>query len=182
MPRRNTSPPSSPMRAPPEGRCRTVSNGITIDALGSESVGGARMRSARVLVLFVTAILIASACGGTAPVGGSPPGPGGAAPATTTPKPPPVKIRSSYGNVTPSNLAPFLAKELGLFEKYNPVVTPDPIKGGAQPDARPHRWRRRIVRGARVGQHAGREFRWDRGHERGRGRLGHAGHRAVRAG
>jgi ABC-type nitrate/sulfonate/bicarbonate transport system substrate-binding protein len=42
-----------------------------------------------------------------------------------------VKIKSSYGNVTPANLAPFMAKELGLFEKYNLDVTIDLIDGGA---------------------------------------------------
>src|SRR4051794_31882251 len=94
------------------------------------------MRSARVLVLFVTAILIAGACGGTAPVGTDPSATGSAAAAaTTTPKPSPVTIRSSYGNVTPSNLAPFLAKELGLFEKYNLDVTLDLIDGGVASSA-----------------------------------------------
>jgi ABC-type nitrate/sulfonate/bicarbonate transport system substrate-binding protein len=52
-----------------------------------------------------------------------------AASAAPTPAPP-VKIRSSYGNVTPSNLAPFMAKELGIFEKYGLDVTLDLIDGG----------------------------------------------------
>ncbi len=87
------------------------------------------MRIARVLVPLVTMAVVAAACGGTptsAPT---------AAAATPTPKPSPVKIKSSYGNVTPSNLAPFMAKELAIFEKYNLDVTLDLIDGGVASSA-----------------------------------------------
>jgi NitT/TauT family transport system substrate-binding protein len=93
------------------------------------------MRSARALVLLLIATLTAAACGGTtanAPTN-SPAGSGAAT--TQTPKPSPTKIRSSYGNVTPSNLAPFMAKELALFEKYNLDVTLDLIDGGVASSA-----------------------------------------------
>jgi NitT/TauT family transport system substrate-binding protein len=95
------------------------------------------MRSARVLVLFMTGALIAGACGGGGAAPTTAPATSAVAAATTTatPKPPPVKIKSSYGNVTPSNLAPFLAKELGVFEKYNLDVTLDLIDGGVASSA-----------------------------------------------
>jgi ABC-type nitrate/sulfonate/bicarbonate transport system substrate-binding protein len=88
------------------------------------------MRFARLLVLSMTIVLVAAACGGGAATAPSA-APTTAAPASATPKPAPVKIKSSYGNVTPANLAPFMAKELGLFEKYNLDVTIDLIDGGA---------------------------------------------------
>jgi len=88
------------------------------------------MRFARVLVLSMTVALVATACGGGAATQSAAPT-ATAAPASATPKPAPVKIKSSYGNVTPANLAPFMAKELGLFEKYNLDVTIDLIDGGA---------------------------------------------------
>ncbi len=86
------------------------------------------MRSARVLGLFLTASLVA-ACGGAATPSAAP-ATSAAAVATATPKPSPISIKSSYGNVTPSNLAPFMAKELGLFEKYNLNVDLTLISGG----------------------------------------------------
>ena len=89
------------------------------------------MRFARVLVLLMTTAVIATACGGTATPSAAPAtAAGSAAAATTTPKPPATKIVSSYGNVTPSNLAPFMAKELGLFEKHNLDVDLTLISGG----------------------------------------------------
>src|SRR5437899_6640164 len=86
------------------------------------------MRIARGVVILLTVTLLSSACGGgaAAPSGA----PTSAAAATASPKPSPVKIVSSYGNVTPSNLAPFMAKELGLFEKYNLNVDLSLISGG----------------------------------------------------
>ena len=93
------------------------------------------MRSARVvLVPSIVLTLVMAACGGTSPAATSAPGTSGAA-ATQTPKPSPVSVKSSYGNVTPSNLAPFLAKELGIFEKYNLNVTLDLIDGGVASSA-----------------------------------------------
>ncbi|HYK98120.1 MAG TPA: ABC transporter substrate-binding protein [Candidatus Acidoferrales bacterium] len=87
------------------------------------------MRSLR--VFFLTAAVVATACGGaTTSPSAAPSAAGSAAAATTTPKPPPTKIVSSYGNVTPSNLAPFMAKELGIFAKYNLDVDLTLISGG----------------------------------------------------
>src|SRR5437762_7780959 len=87
------------------------------------------MRLARGLVFVMTAAILATACGGGT---ASPSGVAAtsAAAATTTPKPSPISIKSSYGNVTPSNLAPFMAKELGIFEKYNLNVDLTLISGG----------------------------------------------------
>ncbi len=90
------------------------------------------MRIARVLVPLVTMAVVAAACGGGTSTPTSAPT---AAAATPTPKPSPIKIKSSYGNVTPSNLAPFMAKELGIFEKYNLDVTLDLIDGGVASSA-----------------------------------------------
>jgi NitT/TauT family transport system substrate-binding protein len=90
------------------------------------------MRLARALVLLMTASLVATACGGgTATAPTAAPATSAAAAATPTPKPSPISIKSSYGNVTPANLAPFMAKELGLFEKYNLNVDLQLIDGGA---------------------------------------------------
>src|SRR5919198_6250595 len=73
------------------------------------------------------AIVVAACGGGAAPSTSSP-----AAAGTATTKPAPTKIKSSYGNVTPANLAPFMAKELGLFEKHGLDVDLQLIDGGAQ--------------------------------------------------
>jgi len=89
------------------------------------------MRIARALALVMTVGLVATACGGTA----APSSASTAAAATPSPKPSPIKIKSSYGNVTPSNLAPFMAKELGIFDKYNLDVTLDLIDGGVASSA-----------------------------------------------
>ncbi len=86
------------------------------------------MRFTRVLVLGVIALLVAGACGGTTPAGSSAPTVAASAAPTATPQP--IKIKSSYGNITPANLAPFMAKELGLFEKYGLDVDLSLIDGG----------------------------------------------------
>lgn len=90
------------------------------------------MRLDRVLALMLAVGVIASACGGGGAAPSASPSSSAAAAgsATATPKPPATKIKSSYGNVTPSNLAPFMAKELGLFEKYNLDVDLSLINGG----------------------------------------------------
>ncbi len=86
------------------------------------------MRFARVLVLGLIAVLVAGACGGGTPAATS--APTAAASAAPTATPAPIKITSSYGNVTPANLAPFMAKELGLFEKRGLIVDLNLIDGG----------------------------------------------------
>ena len=79
-------------------------------------------------VLPLVAALLVTACGGGAAPASSPSTV--AASATPTATPQPIKIKSSYGNVTPANLAPFMAKELGLFEKYGLDVELTLIDGG----------------------------------------------------
>jgi NitT/TauT family transport system substrate-binding protein len=91
------------------------------------------MSMTRVAAFTVALALIASACGGSvnAPSAAPSAAPTAAA-ATAAPTPQaPIKIKSSYGNITPANLAPFMAKELGLFEKRGLDVTLDLIDGGA---------------------------------------------------
>jgi NitT/TauT family transport system substrate-binding protein len=86
---------------------------------------------ARVLVLFMIVALVGAACGGSAAPSAAPATSAAAvATATATPKPTLTVIKSSYGNVTPSNLAPFMAKELGIFEKYGLNVDLTLISGG----------------------------------------------------
>lgn len=87
------------------------------------------MRSHRILVLATAALFIVTACGGSANQSAAPTSSGAAG--TATAKPSPVSIKSSYGNVTPANLAPFMAKELGLFEKHGLDVDLQLIDGGA---------------------------------------------------
>ncbi len=74
--------------------------------------------------LLVVGLLL-TACGGAAG-----PSPSASASAGATAKPL-VKIKASYGNVTPANLAPFMAKDLGLFEKYGLDVDLTLIEGGS---------------------------------------------------
>ena len=80
----------------------------------------------RLFALALGGALLVIACGG--------------APSATTPSPITsasatpqalVKVKSSYGNVTPANLAPFMAKEVGLFEKHGLDVDLSLIDGGA---------------------------------------------------
>ena len=75
----------------------------------------------------IVAVLFIAACGGTAAPSASPSGGASSSPTQT----PLVKIKSSYGNVTPANLAPFMAKELGLFEKHGLDVDLQLIDGGS---------------------------------------------------
>lgn len=86
------------------------------------------MRSHRILALAASALFIVTACGGGAATQSN--APSGAATGTATAKPSPISIKSSYGNVSPANLAPFMAKELGLFEKHGLDVDLQLIDGG----------------------------------------------------
>jgi NitT/TauT family transport system substrate-binding protein len=83
------------------------------------------------LALRVSAIAICmtiiAGCGGGAPTAGTSPS-GSAA----TAKPEPVKIRAAYGNVTPANLAPFYAKEKGIFLQNGLDVDLSLIDGGGK--------------------------------------------------
>ncbi|MHB8630355.1 MAG: ABC transporter substrate-binding protein [Candidatus Limnocylindria bacterium] len=51
---------------------------------------------------------------------------------TATPAAAPVKVRASYGNVTPANLAPFFAKDQGIFLKHGLDVDLSLISGGSK--------------------------------------------------
>lgn len=89
------------------------------------------MRSHRVLALAASALFVVAACGGGAATPSTAPSSAAAAAtATATAKPSPISITASYGNVTPANLAPFMAKELGLFDKHGLNVDLKLINGG----------------------------------------------------
>ncbi len=87
------------------------------------------------LALRVSAIAICMAiivgCGGGTPSGATGPS-GSAAAASVTPTPAPIKIRAAYGNVTPANLAPFYAKEKGIFLQNGLDVDLSLIDGGGK--------------------------------------------------
>jgi len=85
------------------------------------------------LALRVSAIAICVAitagCGGGS--AGNPPGVTG--PTATVPaSAAPIKIRAAYGNVTPANLAPFYAKEKGIFLQNGLDVDLSLIDGGGR--------------------------------------------------
>src|SRR5438093_10808981 len=77
-------------------------------------------------IAISTAIVIG--CGGNAGVTPT----SSAAVTTVTPTPAPVKIRAAYGNVTPANLAPFYAKEKGIFLQNGLDVDLSLIDGGGK--------------------------------------------------
>src|SRR5712692_9054640 len=71
---------------------------------------------------------IVAACGGSTAVSPSASAPN----ATATATPAPVKVRAAYGNVTPANLAPFYAKEKGIFLQNGLDVDLQLIDGGGK--------------------------------------------------
>src|SRR5882672_6111050 len=76
-------------------------------------------------------LAIVAGCGGSgAPSGAT--GPSGSAAASATPTPAPIKVRAAYGNVTPANLAPFYAKEKGIFLQNGLDVDLSLIDGGGR--------------------------------------------------
>ena len=88
------------------------------------------MGTGRALAVGAIAISMAIviACGGNAGVAPT----SSAAVTTATPTPAPVKIRAAYGNVTPANLAPFYAKEKGIFLQNGLDVDLSLIDGGGK--------------------------------------------------
>jgi NitT/TauT family transport system substrate-binding protein len=84
--------------------------------------------------LRVSAIAVGLAiivgCGGNAPAASSPTG--SVATASATPTAAPIKVRAAYGNVTPANLAPFYAKEKGIFLQNGLDVDLSLIDGGGK--------------------------------------------------
>jgi NitT/TauT family transport system substrate-binding protein len=82
----------------------------------------------RVSAIAISVAVIAG-CGGSS---GNPPSasPSVAASATATPQP--IKVKAAYGNVTPANLAPFYAKEKGIFLQNGLDVDLSLIDGGGR--------------------------------------------------
>lgn len=90
-------------------------------------------RSRQLTVLLVLLVVTAACSAGpssTAPVASNSASAPAAVTATTTAAP--VKVRASYGNVTPANLAPFFAKESGIFLKHGLDVDLNLIDGGSK--------------------------------------------------
>jgi NitT/TauT family transport system substrate-binding protein len=88
----------------------------------------------RVLAIALTTAVVVG-CGGGAgtPAAVSSPTPSAAkTSAPPTPTPAPIKIRAAYGNVTPANLAPFYAKEKGIFLQNGLDVELTLIDGGGK--------------------------------------------------
>ena len=77
------------------------------------------------LVPIAVVSLIVAGCGAATTT----PAPSASSGATLAPEL--IKIKSSYGNVTPANLAPFYAKEMGIFAKHGLDVDLVLIDGGA---------------------------------------------------
>ena len=88
------------------------------------------MGAGRALRVGAIAISVATviACGGSP----STPAAVSSSSAAATAKPEPVKIRAAYGNVTPANLAPFYAKEKGIFLQNGLDVDLSLIDGGGK--------------------------------------------------
>jgi len=77
--------------------------------------------------------LFVVACGGGAGTPAAVTSPTAAAASkAATPTPAPVKLRAAYGNVTPANLAPFYAKEKGIFLQNGLDVDLSLIDGGGK--------------------------------------------------
>jgi NitT/TauT family transport system substrate-binding protein len=85
-------------------------------------------RALRALAIAVS-VVVAAGCGGGA---GGPAATASPAANVATPTPPPVKVRAAYGNVTPANLAPFYAKEKGIFLANGLDVDLSLIDGGGK--------------------------------------------------
>ena len=87
------------------------------------------MRARVTLALLVAISVLVTACGGsTAPSAASPSG-SAAASATALQV---VKVRSSYGNISPANFAPFAAQEGGYFKQNALEVDLQLIESGSK--------------------------------------------------
>src|SRR5438093_8802183 len=87
-------------------------------------------RALKVGAIAVSMALVVGCGGGTPGAATSPSA--SAAVTTATPTPAPIKVRAAYGNVTPANLAPFFAKEKGIFLQNGLDVDLSLIDGGAK--------------------------------------------------
>src|SRR6267142_1799863 len=92
------------------------------------------MGAGRALKVGAIAISLAivAACGGNTGTGAATSPTASAAVPTATPTPAPIKVRAAYGNVTPANLAPFYAKEKGIFLENGLDVDLSLIDGGGK--------------------------------------------------
>jgi NitT/TauT family transport system substrate-binding protein len=82
----------------------------------------------RALAIAISAIVVVG-CGGGA---GAPAAVTSPTLSAATATPTPVKVRAAYGNVTPANLAPFYAKEKGIFLQNGLDVDLSLIDGGGK--------------------------------------------------
>src|SRR5881396_3101709 len=89
-------------------------------------------RAFRVGAIAISVAIVVGCGGNTGTQGAATSPTASAAVTTTTPTPVPVKIRAAYGNVTPANLAPFYAKEKGLFLANGLDVDLSLIDGGGK--------------------------------------------------
>ena len=85
--------------------------------------------SVRRIAAIAISMAVVIGCGGGA---GSPAAVASATSTGAAPTPAPVKLRAAYGNVTPANLAPFYAKEKGIFLQNGLDVDLSLIDGGAK--------------------------------------------------
>jgi NitT/TauT family transport system substrate-binding protein len=83
----------------------------------------------RVAAITISMAIVAG-CGGNAAPGAATSPTGSASNPTATPEP--IKIRAAYGNVTPANLAPFYAREKGIFLQNGLDVDLSLIDGGGK--------------------------------------------------
>ncbi len=88
-------------------------------------------RAVRVGAIAISVAIVVG-CGGNTGTQGAASPTGSAAVTTATPTPAPIKIRAAYGNVTPANLAPFYAKEKGIFLQNGLDVDLSLIDGGGK--------------------------------------------------
>ncbi len=87
-------------------------------------------RAVKVGAIAISMALVVGCGGGTPGAVTSPSA--SAAVTTATPTPAPIKVRAAYGNVTPANLAPFYAKEKGVFLQNGLDVDLSLIDGGGK--------------------------------------------------
>ncbi len=87
----------------------------------------------RILAIAICTVIVVG-CGGGAgtPAAVTSPTVAAKTSAPPTPTPAPLKVRVAYGNVTPANLAPFYAKEKGIFLANGLDVDLSLIDGGGK--------------------------------------------------
>ena len=87
----------------------------------------------RIAAIAISMAVVIGCGGGGAPAAVTSPTAAGAKTSTApTPTAAPVKVRAAYGNVTPANLAPFYAKEKGIFLQNGLDVDLSLIDGGGK--------------------------------------------------